>query len=378
MGDKEGTSVMKPPDCWDELSYEEWKKEIEIWDIVTGMAKKQRGPAVAFTLPKGSTIRRQVFSEVTKEEMSSETGLKTLLEFMDGKLMRDEMEVMLEYYDKFKNCKRENDGDITAYIDDFDEKYNQLKRKGTVLPQEILSFELIGNAFITESQRLMVLSGVDYKQKTTMYEQTKKALKKFLTNMGSEQHQAVKLEPTFLAENEEALAAAGYYRRGFPGRGGNNRGYGWRKGRGRSWGGRNKTDFTRPMNPKDGTTRHMNPKDGEGNTLKCRACGSFRHLLQDCPDSYENMEKHKDGGEGEAYYTAEEVVIMYTGYNKSEIERLGEETRNCAVLDTACTSTVCGNRWLTGFMDTLTEEERENVLVEAGEKKNSSLAVANV
>ena len=28
--------------------------------------------------------------------------------------------------------------------------------------------------------------------------------------------------------------------------------------------------------------------------LKCKSCGSFRHLLNDCPDSWENMRKKAD------------------------------------------------------------------------------------
>ena len=28
--------------------------------------------------------------------------------------------------------------------------------------------------------------------------------------------------------------------------------------------------------------------------LKCKTCGSFRHLLDDCPDSLENMGKKAD------------------------------------------------------------------------------------
>lgn len=35
----------------------------------------------------------------------------------------------------------------------------------------------------------------------------------------------------------------------------------------------------------------MNPAGADGQTLTCDSCGSFRHLLQDCPDSWENMAK---------------------------------------------------------------------------------------
>ena len=35
------------------------------------------------------------------------------------------------------------------------------------------------------------------------------------------------------------------------------------------------------------------------------------------------------------------------------------ETINCAILDSACTSTVCGNAWLTCYLDSLDCENRK-------------------
>ena len=35
----------------------------------------------------------------------------------------------------------------------------------------------------------------------------------------------------------------------------------------------------------------MNPVGSNGQVLTCIACGSFRHLLNECPDSWENLEK---------------------------------------------------------------------------------------
>ena len=67
----------------------------------------------------------------------------------------------------------------------------------------------------------------------------------------------------------------------------------------------------------------------------CHNCGSYRDMFLDCPNSWKNMQKN------DVYYLRKQVV-MFTGYNQTEIERLSNESRNCAVLDTACTSTVCG------------------------------------
>ena len=62
-------------------------------------------------------------------------------------------------------------------------------------------------------------------------------------------------------------------------------------------------------------------------------------MFLDCPHSWENMQKN------DVYY-AREQAVTFTGYDQTEMQRLGHESRNCAVLDTACTSTVCGDRWL--------------------------------
>ena len=72
--------------------------------------------------------------------------------------------------------------------------------------------------------------------------------------------------------------------------------------------------------------------------MTCRSCGSFRHLVAKCPDSWENLSKvHITENEHSA-----EHAVLFTGYHEKEVSQLGTEARNCAVLDSACSSTVCG------------------------------------
>ena len=53
------------------------------------------------------------------------------------------------------------------------------------------------------------------------------------------------------------------------------------------------------------------------------------------PDSWENMAKIN--------IVEDEHVVLFTGYNKEEVRRLGVDACNCAVLDSAYSSTVCGD-----------------------------------
>ena len=47
------------------------------------------------------------------------------------------------------------------------------------------------------------------------------------------------------------------------------------------------------------------------------------------------------GNKANVNVTEDEHAILFTGCNKDEIARLGVDARNCAVLDSACSSTVC-------------------------------------
>ena len=78
----------------------------------------------------------------------------------------------------------------------------------------------------------------------------------------------------------------------------------------------------------------MNPIGTDGCTLTCKCCGSFRHLVANCPYAL--------GIKANVNVTEDEHAVLFTGYNKDEIARLSVDARNCAVLDSACSSTVCG------------------------------------
>ena len=53
--------------------------------------------------------------------------------------------------------------------------------------------------------------------------------------------------------------------------------------------------------------------------------------------------------------------MLYTGINKYLIAELGNEARNCAVLDTACTSTCCGKTWMTSYLGSLNQNNENRV-----------------
>ena len=83
-------------------------------------------------------------------------------------------------------------------------------------------------------------------------------------------------------------------------------------------------------------------------------------MLASCPDSYENLANCK--------VVTEAAPILFTGNIKEENNQLRVEAQNCAVLDCACSSTVCGQQWMTRYLESLNSEDQTKVTVSDGIK----------
>ena len=89
----------------------------------------------------------------------------------------------------------------------------------------------------------------------------------------------------------------------------------------------------------------------------CLACGSYRHMMNDCQHSWEKMKSKtllaKEAWGEESYImenkrdvlVKEEDAILFTSNNKERISSLGSETLGRLLLDTGCTKNVCGQTW---------------------------------
>ena len=60
--------------------------------------------------------------------------------------------------------------------------------------------------------------------------------------------------------------------------------------------------------------------------------------------------------------------MLFTGYHKGDIAQLGIDARNCALLDSACISTVCGEIWLENYLSSPDHEDRRKLKRFIGQK----------
>ena len=85
------------------------------------------------------------------------------------------------------------------------------------LPPKTFASKLLKRVNLSKEERMLALNDMDYTKKDTLYDQMKQSLKKIkgdqagcgVVNNGNASV-PIKLETTFLPENEEALMAVGY------------------------------------------------------------------------------------------------------------------------------------------------------------------------
>ena len=273
-------------------SYELYKQELLAWREVTEVCRSKQGIVIALTLPNEEPfkVRENVLNNLSLDELKRENGLDTLIQYLNVYLEKDDLSDRFEKYEDFENFQRTNGQNIREFIADFDSKYRKLLKMSINLPPEILAFKLLKTVNITKHQKMLVLTGVNFSNKETIYEDMKQLLRKFIGNstenslhIGSN----VKLEPEFLAKHERELFKAGYVKQPYGGDMRNLHGGSCTENGGQNCG-------LVPMGKK------RNPVGMNGKLLKCKSCGSYRHLVAECPDSWENMEKNTS--ETKQYY----------------------------------------------------------------------------
>ena len=339
-----------------EKPYERYKTELNVWSEASDTDKNKHGLLVALSLPEEdeSQIRDKVFSEIKMDDLKGAEGFKKLIEYFDSQFAKDDLSETYERYVAFERCKRQSEQKINDFILEYEKKYNLLsKKEGATFTEVILAMKLIDSSNLSDVDRKLVLSGMDYEKKTELFKQSKASLKKFIGEQaigvkgGESATPAIKLE-TFISEHEEALVAAGWQRSNFHNQ----------RGRGRSntlpsgvGGGRQRDEspfrHNRDNSPYNRRNRDFSPKSNpfgrDGSLKRCYECNSTQHMISECPQKQNPKKVDFD-------------VSLFTGNDVNELVLLAHESWDSAILDSACSSNVCGILWIEDLLERLNNE----------------------
>lgn len=347
-----------PPRMTEQKSYDTWKNEIKMWRLVTELDKKKQALAIALSLTGKA---REAALEIPAENLNSDDGVDKLLEKLDQLFKKDTIDSAYEAYKNFDAFYQGESVPMTDYIAQFEILYRKMEKYEMKLPDAILAFTLLEKANLEKKDRQMALTACS----DIKYETMKSALKRIFGDQ-HKRNQAVSLglgklgsgltssdmdmpnvdklnidgRPIKQELTEEVLVSS-YQTQGY------------RSGRNRV------RPRYRSKPSTDDSIPGTNPINRYGKRTKCAICQSIFHWAKDCPhkeqsanvvESVEGMPLVKDR-------ESVNITLFAKHDDRDKHEILMAEAYGAAVIDTACTKTVCGNKWLNEYTSRLGNNE---------------------
>ena len=290
--------IQSPPLLNQEITYSNWKIELEIWKEFVDLPDEKKGPAVFLSLV--GQARDAVRQEVAVEKLKDKSGLDNLIKCLDKLYLKDETCSAYEAYEEFDKFIKPHDMKINEYIIKFEQLYGKAKSHRMEIHDGVLAYRLLNGAGLSESNKQLVRATVSEMK----YDAMKEQLKKVFINTGSAvdtmPERNIKVEPSDALyasySGNDALGSydvqhrldddkvpdgefCGYtnYRRNYRRhqRGGN-------QYRGRGHKRRRYVSFDIKG---DGSNERQSDKSN-----CCYSCGSLAHWARDCPKRFDKEE----------------------------------------------------------------------------------------
>ena len=358
-----------PPLKLDFQPYLMWKKDVEIWQILTSLPKEKQGLDLYMSLEQ----KYKQFVNLTVQELSAATGVESIIAKLDELLLQDKDTLAYEAYERFDKFRKVGDMSMVEYINKFDQLYNKAAEYDLTLGTGVLAYLLLKGASLPDSDVKMVrlsLTKLDY---SSMKKQLLSVSASFSAASDPSGPQLIPPEKRIKMEDFSDEAHWNSSMRGRGGSWGSYRGY---SGRGR---GSNYSNRGRGRG-RGGAAGRQNPTDpATGLPMKCFKCGETDHLARFCNtnnnnysnNNNNNNNNYNNGGANRNSFAEikdedksdeAHMVITLMESDNEKYDVFLSETGCAAILDTACTSTVCGESWLLCYLDTLTDDELANVV----------------
>ena len=357
-----------PPTLTDGGNYEQWRKQIEAWREITSLEKKKQALAVYISLTGRAAV---VTSELEIADLKTDGGLKLLLEKLDSLFLVDKGRRQFTAFRDLYSLRRNPEVSVRQFVVDFEHLYYNFSKLNMNLPDVVEAFMLLACCNLSDKDEQLVMSTVG----EVSYKNMMSALNRIFgegmpgaSNDGLTASASIKSEPVFLTDESTRLSsveATWFVRNG-------NRVRGRPLYRGITSRGKsravNRTRFA--TRGAIGAMRRQNPRGPDGEVTRCVICESIYHWARNCPHAYENAERDLPSESVDL-----NLFMGYTGDKDGhcKLQNLVEEAKGCAVLDSGCSTSVCGTKWLDEFCSGLSEFERAG-LVEMKSKATFTFA----
>ena len=241
---------------------------------------------------------------------------------------------------------RSDSQSIHEFIVDFDHVYFSFKKEKLDMSSTVAAFNLLYACKLTEDKKLLVMTAIG----EINYDNMRSTLLNFFSND--------KIANSISSGDTPVIQESTFY-----GESGSNQYKYNQKGR-----------SSKPNKNPYPTQPGLNPLSKSGFHTKCNICGDLNHWAHKCPNknprfndrnkssrpndnsSSTYYDKNKSSSNNNRFGGSDKVQFtMFVGCTSSnEIQNLNNlvnESKDCAIVDTGCVTTVCGNPWADTFID---------------------------
>ena len=146
-------SMKAPPVYQEGKSYEEFKRDLDIWLLLKVASAEEQGPLVYRTLTGRA---KAACNDLTVTQIGSNEGLNLILKRLDKLYLGDENQRIFLALDLFEKFKRPPSMSISNFIIEFENHHNKVKAHKCTYPDGVLAYRLIKAAQLSHDHEQLV------------------------------------------------------------------------------------------------------------------------------------------------------------------------------------------------------------------------------
>ena len=136
-------------------TYATYEKDLKRWTTLTTLAPEKQANMVIHYIPDDNPIKEKI-------ELSCKEGITNLLKFLAEIYKTDDMGEAYDNYVEFVKLHRKPGVSIKTFISEWENTYQKVKNNGCELSDMVFAFNVLDTADLSEMDRKLVLTGVNY------------------------------------------------------------------------------------------------------------------------------------------------------------------------------------------------------------------------
>ena len=195
------TRVKDPPVWQSGQSYEDYKKEIKVWQLLKSATDIEEGPLLFRAL---SGKAKEAANELSIAEIGAKDGLKSILDKLDTLYEAEKNQRIYTELEGSEKFKRSSSMTMKDYLIEFERRHAKLKNDNSVYPDGVLAYKVLRGANLSSDHANLCKVTIDTGKWS--YANVKAQIMKIFSDaipVNSEvADKPIKLEPTFYADHQ--------------------------------------------------------------------------------------------------------------------------------------------------------------------------------